>query len=305
MKIHHLNCASLSPLGGPLFDRLSTGFWDAHLVCHCLLIETLEGLVLIDSGLGLRDISGPKKRMNRIRQSLYSPLLRPEETAYHQIQKLGYTPADVRHIILTHLDFDHAGGIDDFPDAHIHVMEEELKAATHPQNMNSRFRYHSPQSWENKKWLTYYPEGEKWFGFDAVKQLQNLPPEILLIPLTGHSQGHAGVAVQTDKGWLLHAGDAYFFRGELNRDYSCPVGLRTYQKLIESNSQMRHFNALRLKDLVHAHSRDIRIFCSHDRIEFLDLSEETTRVLAHDSRAFENVLKLKQQGQETGPAVWE
>jgi hypothetical protein len=68
---------------------------------------------------------------------------------------------------------------------------------------------------------------------------------------------------------------------------------------------MRHFNALRLKDLVHAHSRDIRIFCSHDRIEFLDLSEETTRVLAHDSRAFENVLKLKQQGQETGPAVWE
>src|SRR3546814_2886084 len=58
--------------------------------------------------------------------------------------------------------------------------------------------------------------GERWFGFEAVRDLDGLPPEILLVPLPGHTWGHSGVAVQEDGGgWLLHAGDAYFYRGEV------------------------------------------------------------------------------------------
>jgi glyoxylase-like metal-dependent hydrolase (beta-lactamase superfamily II) len=39
-----------------------------------------------------------------------------EETAVRQIERLG-SPADVRHILPTHLDFDHAGGLEDLPGA--------------------------------------------------------------------------------------------------------------------------------------------------------------------------------------------
>ncbi len=37
------------------------------------------------------------------------------------MKRLGYSINDVRHIILTHLDLDHAGGLHDFPNAAVHV----------------------------------------------------------------------------------------------------------------------------------------------------------------------------------------
>lgn len=45
-----------------------------------------------------------------------------------------------------------------------------------------------------------------------MRRLTGLPPEILALPLPGHSRGHAAIAVDTGHGWLVHAGDAYFHR---------------------------------------------------------------------------------------------
>ncbi len=33
-------------------------------------------------------------------------------------------------------------------------------------------------------------------------------PEILLVPLTGHTRGHCGVVIATSNGWLFQCGDA-------------------------------------------------------------------------------------------------
>lgn len=63
MRIHHLNCGCMCPLGGALFDGFSRGL-TAHLVCHCLLIETNQELVLVDTGFGLRDVHAPYSRLS-------------------------------------------------------------------------------------------------------------------------------------------------------------------------------------------------------------------------------------------------
>ena len=60
---------------------------------------------------------------------LVSPDFREELTAVRQIAQLGFEPRDVRHIALTHLDFDHAGGLDDFPTATVHLLASERDAA--------------------------------------------------------------------------------------------------------------------------------------------------------------------------------
>ncbi|MBB3347387.1 MULTISPECIES: MBL fold metallo-hydrolase [unclassified Sphingomonas] len=272
MRIHHLNCGTCCPAGGALFDGSSAGA-RAHLVCHCLLIESEAGLVLVDTGYGTRDVARPRQRLAEFFIQLCNPQLRGEETARAQVIARGFDPADVRHIVLTHLDFDHAGGIEDFPNATIHLLsrEREVADARAGGAFVGRRRYR-PQQWdEAENWRLYAAGGgERWFGFDAVRQLEGLPPELLLVPLAGHSWGHAGVAIQEDDGqWLLHAGDAYFYRGEVgSEDYHCPPGLRGYQKLMEVDRVARLANQRRLRRLSLDHAGEVRMFCAHDAVEF-------------------------------------
>lgn len=272
MKVHHLNCATCCPLGGHLFDGITPGIGPARLVCHTLLIESEQGHILIDTGLGMNDVHHPE-RINPIFRKILRPVLQEHETAYKQIIALGLNPMDVRHIVLTHLDFDHAGGIEDFPNATVHLMEDERRSALNPKSLIAKGRYSAAQLTHANTWTTYRQRGEKWYGFEAVRQLKGLPPEILFVPLVGHTEGHAGVAVQTDKGWLLYAGDAYFYRGELDNEYNCTPGLRGYQKLMEVNRTMRLKNQQRIRSLALNFKHEVTIFSAHDAIEYLSLRE--------------------------------
>jgi len=276
MRIHHLNCGTCCPVGGRLFDGTTDGPL-GHLVCHCLLIESDVGLVLVDTGFGIRDIAHPHRRLSEFFLKLNNIQLQLEETAESQVRALGFDPKDVRHIVVTHLDFDHAGGIEDFPNAAIHVTsrEKDVAQAGRGGAFVGRRRYR-PQQWNEVLDWRLYPmgQGERWFGFDAVRDLDGLPPEILLVPLAGHTWGHCGVAVQADDGWLLHAGDAYFYRGEVGAEEpTCPPGLAGYQRLMEVDRTARLANQARLRRLSLDHGDEVRVFCAHDPVEFAVLSE--------------------------------
>ncbi len=273
MRIHHINCGTDCPLGGALFDGRSKGL-TGHLVCHCLLIETdAHGLVLIDTGYGLRDVDHPHRppspRITKTMRSLLNIKLREQETAIRQVEALGFSPQDVRHIVLTHLDYDHAGVLEDFPHATIHLMDYEYSAATGPRRgFVPRNRYRPCQLGDVTNWRRYGSQGEPWFGFDTVRDMEGLPPEILLVPLPGHTWGHAGVAIRRSEGWLLHAGDAYFYRGEMRQaKRQCTPGLRGYQTMMDTDRQLRLANQERLRRLSVEHQADVRVFCAHDVVE--------------------------------------
>jgi glyoxylase-like metal-dependent hydrolase (beta-lactamase superfamily II) len=239
--------------------------------------------VLIDTGFGLRDVAEPRKRISPFFRALVRPELRAEMTATRQIAALGYSPEDVRDIVLTHLDFDHAGGLDDFPWARVHLLRRERDAAVAQQTWLDRQRFR-PQQWATRdRWLLYESgEGEPWFGFDAVRHLAGLEPDVLLVPLVGHTSGHAGVAVDTGEGWLLDAGDAYFFHAEMDRERPwCTPGLRLYQTMMEKDRAARLWNQERLRELKHEHSRDVKVFCSHDVREFESLTGRSSRQPVH------------------------
>lgn len=268
MRIHYLNCGTDCPIGGPLFDGASKGPL-AKLSCAAQLIETNEGLVLVDTGYGVQDVRHPHPRLSRTFDALLNIRFRMRETALHQVEALGFSARDVRHIVLTHLDFDHAGGIEDFPHARVHVMEREREAAEHKRRGFVGKRRYRPVQWDDvRDWRTYADGGEKWFGFDAVRDLDGLPPEILFIPLPGHTWGHAGVAVQQGERWVLNAGDSYFYRHEMDlSNPRCTPGLRAYQKLMEVDRHKRLENQERLRDLKKAEGDRMTIFCSHDAVE--------------------------------------
>jgi glyoxylase-like metal-dependent hydrolase (beta-lactamase superfamily II) len=265
MKIHHLNCGTLRP---PL-SKWVTGH-GGLMVCHCLLIETEAGLVLVDTGFGLGAVAHPVRNAGAFLTYLGRPAFALAETAARQVEALGHTTSDVRHIVLTHLDPDHCGGIADFPKAIVHVHQDELEAALRPHSMNDRMRYRKPLWEHGPQWQTHRTEGEEWFGFQAARDLPGLPSEILVVPLVGHTRGHIGVVV--DRGsagssrWLLHAGDAYTARTQLDPNPSCPPIIRATQNFEAIDRNLFHHNISRLAEL--SKNPDVEIVSAH---ELLDL----------------------------------
>ncbi|MGW0949460.1 MBL fold metallo-hydrolase [Streptomyces sp. NPDC002623] len=259
MRVHHLNCGSM---------RIPT----SAIVCHVLLIEASDRLVLVDTGFGLQDIERPS-RIGPSRH-LLRPALQPGETALHQVRALGYDERDVRDILMTHLDVDHAGGLADFPDAQVHVSSAEALGAIWSPSVKERQRYRA-QQWAHDPHLVEHDiTGEAWRGFAAAKPLDEVADGIVMIALPGHSRGHTAFAVESDHGWILHAGDSFYHHSVLDGRDRAPRILASLERFIAFDlAQVRH-NHQRLTEL-HQHDQGLIIVNAHDPI-LLDRARTTS-----------------------------
>jgi glyoxylase-like metal-dependent hydrolase (beta-lactamase superfamily II) len=259
----------MCPRGARLLAGRGRLLEPTRLVAHCLLIEAGDGLVLVDTGIGTGDVADPT-RLGQPFRALVRPRCLLEETAVKQVQALGLDPADVRDVLVTHLDLDHAGGLGDFPAARVHVFGAELAAARSP-SLRDRARYLAAQWAHGPTWAEYDLGGDSWFGFESVRLLPDLDIEIVMVPLPGHTAGQAGIAIGDGDGdgWLLHCGDAFFYRGEVETPPSCPPGLRAFQAINAHDGKLRHRNLERLRTLARDHGDEVRLICSHDP-EMLD-----------------------------------
>ncbi|HPH68983.1 MAG TPA: MBL fold metallo-hydrolase [Kofleriaceae bacterium] len=266
-RVHHLNCATMCPRLPAGWLGLAKG---STMIAHCLLLETdRDGLVLVDTGFGLRDVAD-HKRVPGLFRALMRPALAGPETAHGQITALGLSPNDVQHIVLTHLDLDHAGGIIDFPDATVHVHRSEHRAAMDRVRRTDRRRY-MPAQWAHApKWALYEPTGDTWRGVPSISQLRGVHEDIGLLPMTGHTLGHSAVTVRAGEQWLVHAGDAYFNRASVIPNGKVPGGITFFEKQVESDRPARLASLAALTKLRVEHS-DIAMFCAHDPAEYAAL----------------------------------
>jgi glyoxylase-like metal-dependent hydrolase (beta-lactamase superfamily II) len=269
MRIHHLNCGTLCPNGARLINGEGGWLSPGRIVCHCLLIEADNGLVLLDTGFGVEDTRRPRRLGAAF--ALMRPRAEVAETAIRQVEALGFAATDVRQIVTTHLDPDHSGGLPDFPLAEVHVFADELDAAMSP-GWRDRPRYRRAHWKHNPNWVRHQVEGDEWFGFEGVRILPDLGTELLMVPLKGHTLGHTGIAIKREGDWLLHAGDAFFHHEELATPPSCPPGLRFFQNLNNSDHRQRLLNQERLRELATRHGDEVQLICSHDPHQ-LDLAQ--------------------------------
>lgn len=261
MRVHHLSCGSFAP---PLTPEI---------VCHVLLCETADGLVLVDTGLGLGDYADPKGRLGPTRH-----LLRPSSddswTALRQVEALGHSASDVTHIVLTHLDFDHIGGLSDFPAATVHTTADEHAAAiTSPDFLDKR-RYRPAQWAHGPAWQLHDGPGDEWMNGLTGHEVM---PGITLVPMRGHSRGHAAVAVDAgERGVMVHAGDAVFDAASY-ADVS-PSGqslakngmIRTFEKTVGRDRAAIRRNHATLREL--NDTDGVTVFPAHDKRIFDDLA---------------------------------
>ncbi len=88
--------------------------------------------------------------------------------------------------------------------------------------------------------------------------------DVLLVALPGHTKGHCGLAVRQEAMWLLHAGDAVFFRSELEDRPWMPTAARGYQWFMETSQTQRSRSLKTLRAVARDAVGDMQVICTHD-----------------------------------------
>ncbi len=219
MRLYIMNCGNMITPEGNVLAALNTGQLKLVIpVPVYLLAHPKQGLVLIDTGFRYEHIPDEMK-MN----IAWSPLLRIRT----QISRLGYDPDDVKHVLLSHLHFDHAGQMMDFPKAVFHMRKSEWEDALPP----SRPDYFECAYKEaHTLRFEYIPEekDQDIFGDGSV----------ISMATPGHSKGHSSFIVSMpNSGKFLLAMDAahlpqYMEDTKFFADSKDPAGcIRSVEKL--------------------------------------------------------------------------
>jgi glyoxylase-like metal-dependent hydrolase (beta-lactamase superfamily II) len=268
MEIYHLNCGTMHAFGSPRQDDTGGFFKRGYAVIHCLLVDTGDGLALIDTGWGVRDCTVPSPHVRQFASFVGCPR-DLNETAIRQVESRGYDPAEVKHIFLTHMHLDHAGGLPDFPTATVHLYADEMEACLHPRTLRERWPYRPAHHAHDPKWQSHRLQGDQWFGLDCTPPIRVGEAEFIMIPFTGHTRGHCGVALRMDDRWLLHCGDVYRYYRQVDpvQPYTHPSG-KLLEFIVTTGFKMFRRHWVRIRKLLQIHGDKIQTFCAHDAHEF-------------------------------------
>ncbi|HEX7454729.1 MAG TPA: N-acyl homoserine lactonase family protein [Gallionella sp.] len=159
------------------------------------LIETANGRILFDVGCDYAKIAEPVRRAQYYDPENFAfgaPEMQEPQRLPHHLAKLGLTTADVDVVFLSHLHFDHAGGLCDVCGKEVHVQHDELAVA----------RTGNDAAYFAADFSGDYPWKVKLGEYDLV-------PGVRAISTPGHTAGHMSLWVELPKGSpILLCGDA-------------------------------------------------------------------------------------------------
>lgn len=161
------------------------------------LIEHPKGIVLVDTGWDTA-IRENARKYEGFANYFASPGTLPKGQAVTEhMKKLGYDPKDIDYCILTHMDIDHAGGLQLVKEAkHLMTSEAEWNAC-----QKHQFRY-VKRLWKGIAIETFPNHEVDLFGDGSI----------ILLPMPGHSEGMTAVKVVQDNKYVILAGDSGYCR---------------------------------------------------------------------------------------------
>jgi N-acyl homoserine lactone hydrolase len=178
-----------------------------------LLIEHTEGWILYDTGFGLNYDAFLNQFPHNILRHLTQVQTSRESAIATQIQAIGLTPNDIQWIVVSHLHHDHAGGLQDFPQAKIVVTKKEWDEGHQGRFFSRLFRGYIGEQYyavQNRLQLIHMEALDPDEGFPHVYDFFQ-DGSLKLLDTSGHTAGHLSLLITLPSGTkMLAVGDAAY-----------------------------------------------------------------------------------------------
>lgn len=217
----------------PLWNRTNPGD-DANridLACRCMLVQYADRNVLVDVGIGTK---WSDKERDIYKIGAQDPAM-SEALAKHDL-----TPDDIDDVVLTHLHFDHAGGVSRF-----HENGQIVPTFANASHWVQRSNWGWANGPSARDGGSYRPVD---FGFfergDTALEFVDGPAEILpgieVIPMNGHTFGMQIVKVTTPDGTWVHLADLIPTSSHLRDPYVMGYDLQPLVTVKEKREVLYH-----------------------------------------------------------------
>lgn len=195
MKLYTILAGYFKLDGGAMHGVVPKSMWqkvnpaDDSNMCtwamRCLLIEHNDRLILVDNGMG--------DKQDEKFFSYFHP--HGDETVESSLAKVGYTPADITDVFLTHLHFDHCGGsikregdklVPAFPNATYWSNKAHWDWAVHP-NIREKASFLPenilPIQESGKLKFVDTPDGEEWLPGIRIRYVDGHTEQMMLLQI--------------------------------------------------------------------------------------------------------------------------
>ena len=217
------------------------------LPLQAFLIEHRDGLVLFDTGIDPAiqfDKGYIKQAIGRfLLARIFRLHLTEADRIDHVLAGAGVAAGDIRTAIISHLHFDHVGGIAQIPQADLLVGAREWAILSEPrpeQEWILREHIEIPGA----KWhqITFQPSDDPLFdGFDGIHDVAG-DGSMILLPTPGHTKGSMSMLIRQE-GWdpILLVGDLTYEAALLDQDIVPGTGDR--ETLLDSFENVRRLKS--------------------------------------------------------------
>lgn len=206
MKLYKIETGTFQVDGGAAFGVVPKRVWQKRYPCNdenfvrlamrCLLIETGDKLILIDSGTG-------DKQLEYLKYYDFVGVISFET----ELNKLGFSCSDITDVVYTHLHFDHCGGSTRYNSDKTNI-ELTFPNATHWVGEAQWKNFLNPNIREGD---SYFPENIQPIHdagkLKLVTENQWLCPDVELRLFNGHTVGQLVSYIHSDKKTYVYVGD--------------------------------------------------------------------------------------------------
>ena len=185
---------------------------DEPIAYYVWALTNANRTVVVDTGFDKAEWSRRTESSGGIWQCEYD--LSPAEG----LAGIGIDSRQVQDVIVTHLHYDHAGSLNDFPVARFHLQELEMQYATGPHMGHGYFSGAYTVDHVTDMVRNVYKGRVEFHAGDS-----EIAPGISVHHVGGHTMGMQFVRVMTARGWVVLASDASHFYANFEDSAPFPI----------------------------------------------------------------------------------